>query len=185
MDIKQNIDIIINNFEKLKNKTDEIQKISYTCIESLQNGKKILFCGNGGSAADAQHLAAELVVRYKKTRRGIPAIALTTDTSIITAIGNDFSAEKIFERQVETIGNKGDVLIALTTSGNSINILKAVSQAKSQGIKTIAITGLNGGEIKNIADITMNLPSEVTNNVQELEIAVGHMICEIIENSFI
>ena len=183
MNIGQNIDIIIDNFSTLNGSAEKIQEITDVCIESLNKGGKIMLCGNGGSAADAQHIAAELVVRYKKNRKAIPAIALTTDTSILTAIGNDFSAEKIFERQVEALGNNGDVLIAFTTSGNSQNILYAVEEAKSHGIKTIAITGKDGGKIKDIADITLKTPSEITNNIQEMDIAVGHIICEIIENS--
>ena len=185
MDIKQSIEVIIKNFSELKDSAEKIQEIANICIESLNNKGKILLCGNGGSAADAQHIAAELVVRYKKTRKGIPAIALTTDTSILTAIGNDFSAEKIFERQVEALGNEGDVLFALTTSGNSENVIQAVIKANSQGLKTIAITGEDGGKIKDYADITMKTPSKVTNNVQEMEIAIGHIVCEIIEDSFI
>ena len=183
MNISKEIDVIINNFQNLKKSETEIQKIAEACIKSIKSGGKIMFCGNGGSAADAQHIAAELVVKYKKIRKGIPAIALTTDSSILTAIGNDLSAESIFERQIEALGNKEDVLISISTSGNSKNIINAIKTAKEKGIKTILLTGANGGEGKNFADILLKVPSEITNNIQEMHIACAHMICAIIEEN--
>ena len=184
MNIEENIDIIISNFNELKKCSGNINKIADICIDAIEHGNKLLLCGNGGSASDAQHIAAELVVKYKKIRRAIPAIALTTDTSIMTAIGNDISAEKIFERQVEALGNKGDILIAISTSGNSINIINALNIAKQKGLVTILLTGNNGGSASQIASYTLKVPSDTTNNIQELHIATGHLICDIIEEYF-
>lgn len=184
MNIEENIDIIINNFNNLKKISGDIKNIADVCIKALKNGNKILLCGNGGSAADSQHLAAELVVRYKKNRGAIPAIALTTDTSIMTAIGNDFSADRIFERQVEALGTDGDILIGISTSGNSINVINAFNMAKQKNITTILFTGKNGGNAAKISDIALKVPSDVTNNIQEMHIASGHMICDLIEEQF-
>ena len=142
-----------------------------------------MFCGNGGSAADSQHLAAELVGRYKMNRPALNSIALTTDTSILTAIGNDFGYDTIFERQVEGLGQKGDVLIGLSTSGNSKNVLLAMDKAKSMGITTVAFTGESGGKMKQQADIAINVPSNTTNNIQEMHISVGHILCGYIEKA--
>ena len=151
------------------------------CIEALRRGNKIMFCGNGGSAADSQHLAAELVGRYKMNRPAMNAVALTVDTSILTAVGNDYGYDTIFERQVEGIGKEGDVLVGLSTSGNSKNVLLAFAKAKKQGIKTLALTGNAGGKMKEEADLTINVPSDTTNNIQEMHIAVGHLLCGVIE----
>ena len=155
--------------------------VANECIASLRNGNKIIFCGNGGSAADSQHLAAELVGRYKLNRPAYNSIALTTDTSILTAVGNDFGYDTIFERQVEGVGGAGDVLFGISTSGNSKNIVLAFEKAKSMGIKTVALTGEKQSKMSEIADYTINVPSSVTNNIQEMHIAVGHSICEIVE----
>ena len=180
--IESEFENIAENFKKLKNSSNKIAQISEICIESLKNGNKIIFCGNGGSAADSQHLAAELVGRYKKNRPAIASIALTTDTSNITAIGNDFGYDTIFERQVEALGKQGDVLVGISTSGNSKNVVLAFEKAKKMGITTIAFTGQKGGKMKELADITLNVPSDITNNIQEMHIASGHLICGIIEN---
>lgn len=184
MNIESNIDIIINNFHELKKCVSDIENVAKLCIKAIEKGNKILLCGNGGSASDAQHIAAELVVKYKKIRRAIPAIALTTDTSIMTAIGNDISAEKIFERQVEALGNEGDVMIAISTSGNSINIINALNMAKKRGVITILFTGKDGGVASQISDFVLKVPSNITNNIQELHIASGHFICDLIEEYF-
>lgn len=184
MDIKENIDCIIRNFEELKKTTPKIEEIANVCINAIKNDNKILLCGNGGSASDAQHIAAELVVKYKTIRKPLPAIALTTDTSILTAIGNDMGAEMIFERQVDALGKKGDILICITTSGNSQNIIEALLTAKTKGLTSIVLTGNDGGEAKNIANITLNAPSNITNNIQEMHIAIGHILCDIIEKHF-
>ena len=146
-EINNSIETIIENFEKLKNKSETIQEIANVWIEALSCKNKIIFCGNGGSAADSQHLSAELMGRYKIDRDALPALSLTTDTSALTAIGNDYGYEKVFSRPLKGIGVKGDVLVGISTSGNSKNILKAFEIAKEMGIKTIAFTGENGGEI--------------------------------------
>ncbi len=151
------------------------------CIDSLNNGGKVLFCGNGGSAADAQHLAAELIGRYKLNRRAIAALALTTDTSILTALGNDYGYDTIFARQVEGLGRRGDVLIGLSTSGNSRNVLNAMGKASQMGLVTAAFTGEDGGEMARIADHVLRVPSRVTNHIQEMHITCGHLLCELIE----
>jgi phosphoheptose isomerase len=170
------------NFINLQALSPQIEKVSDICIEALKNGHKIMFCGNGGSAADSQHLAAELVGRYKINRPAMNALALTVDTSILTAVGNDYGYDTIFERQVEGIGKSGDVLIGLSTSGNSKNVLAAFELAKKMGILTVAMTGHSGGKMKELADYAINVPSDVTNNIQEMHIAVGHLLCGVIEN---
>ena len=176
---------ISENFQSLADKcSDQIDYASNLIIESLNSGKKIMFCGNGGSAADSQHLAAELLGRYKKNRAPLAAISLTTDTSTITAIANDFSYEDIFARQIEAIGSEGDVLYAISTSGNSLNIIKAIDIARKKNIKIIGITGETGGKMKDICDILINVPAGQPDRIQEMHIAVGQIICEIIENNF-
>ncbi len=144
-------------------------------------GGKVLLIGNGGSAADAQHIAAELVGRFKLERKGLPAIALTTDTSILTALANDYGYEAVFSRQLEAIANDKDVLIAITTSGTSPNILKAVETAHSKGVFVIGLTGEAGGKLKNIADLTIMVPSDNTARIQEAHITIGHIICSLVE----
>ena len=180
--IKNEFEQISQNFKQLKELAPIISEAAQVCIEALRRGNKILFCGNGGSAADSQHLAAELVCKYKKDRHALNAIALTTNTSVLTAAANDLSFDYIFERQIEALGKEGDVLIALTTSGKSINIIRAVERANEMGLKTIALTGKDGGAIKHNASIAIKVPSDITNNIQEMHIAIGHILCEIIEN---
>lgn len=175
---------IANNFEKLTHQADTIEQIANVWIEALKNGNKVIFCGNGGSAADSQHLAAELMGRYKFDRLPMPAMSLTVDTSALTAIGNDYGYDKVFSRQLKGIGKSGDVLVGISTSGNSRNIIDAYRVAKEKGITTIAFTGQKGGEMKKIADICLNVPAETTNNIQEMHIACGHIICGIVENHF-
>lgn len=150
-------------------------------IDALKKENKIMICGNGGSAADAQHFAAELVVRYKQNRAALPAIALTTDTSVLTAVGNDFSFETIFERQIEALGKEGDILIAISTSGNSKNVVRAVSKAKKMGIKTIGLLGKGGGKLKDLVDLALIVPSDNTARIQECHETIIHTICEEIE----
>jgi len=161
---------------------DQILEVSQVCIDSINNAGKILFCGNGGSAADSQHLAAEIVVRFKNTREPLPAIALTTDTSIITSIGNDFGFEEIFSRQVEALGNSKDVLIAFTTSGKSANIIKALGEARNKKITTITFTGSNIDDIVDKSDFIISVPSEVTGVIQQSHITIGQLITMNIEN---
>lgn len=175
---------IADNFMKLKQKSSVVEQIAKIWIEALGNGNKVIFCGNGGSAADSQHLAAELMGRYKFDRAPMPAMSLTVDTSALTAIGNDYGYDKVFSRQLKGIGNKGDVLVGISTSGNSKNILDAFAVAKEKGIKTVAFTGEGGGEMLKSADICLNVPSSTTNNIQEMHIACGHLICGIVEAHF-
>ena len=155
-----------------------IEKAIQMTLEALRAGNKLLFCGNGGSAADSQHLAAEFVGRYEKERRSLPAIALTTDTSILTAIGNDYSYDRVFERQVEGLARKGDILFGISTSGNSKNVILAAKKAREMGVKVIVFTGGSGGELKNLADAAFVVPSKKTARIQESHILVGHILCE-------
>lgn len=160
---------------------DDFERWVESCEQALRAGNKLLFIGNGGSAADAQHLAAELVVRFKLTRRGLPALALTVDSSALTAIGNDFGFDQLFSRQVEALGAEGDVLIALTTSGNSENVLRAVPVAQAMGIQVVAMTGASGGKIATIADVCLRMPSDDTPRIQEAHTLLGHMLCDLLE----
>jgi D-sedoheptulose 7-phosphate isomerase len=154
-----------------------LKKAAEIVTTALQNGKKVMWCGNGGSAADSQHLAAELVGRFAKNRAPLASIALTTDTSILTALGNDYGYETVFSRQVEALGEAGDVLISISTSGNSSNVVKAVEQAKNLGIFTLAFTGKSESKLSKIADITLKAESEVTAHIQESHICWGQLIC--------
>jgi D-sedoheptulose 7-phosphate isomerase len=158
-----------------------IEKVSATCVAALRNGRKVLFAGNGGSAADAQHLAGELVSRFAYDRPGLPALALTTDTSVLTAIGNDYGYERVFARQVEAVGSAGDVLFGISTSGRSPNVLLALDAARSRGMVTVGMTGRIGGQMAERCDHLLRTPSDVTPRIQEGHIAMGHAICQIIE----
>lgn len=153
-------------------------------IAALGAGGKILICGNGGSAADAQHIAAELVGRFGHTRRGLPAIALTTDSSALTSIGNDFGFEAVFARQVEALARPGDVLIGISTSGNSRNVIAAVQVARAQGVTTLGLLGGNGGALKDMLDHTLIAPAPDTPRIQECHILVGHIWCAMIDEAF-
>lgn len=168
----------------LENDVPVIEKIAKICKEALDDGHKILLCGNGGSAADSQHIAAEFVGRFVKERQGLPAIALTTDTSILTAVGNDYGYDEVFRRQVEALGREGDVLIGISTSGNSGNVVKAFKQAKKQGMKTIAFTGEKESKMSAMANETLRVPSLVTARIQECHIMSGHLICEYIDEDY-
>ena len=154
------------------------------CVSCIKNKGKILICGNGGSAADSQHFAAELISKFKLERKALPAIALTTNTSIITAISNDYEFKNIFSRQIKALGQKNDILFAISTSGNSENILEAVKQAKKQHIFTIGLTGEPGGKMKTLCDISLQVPSKNTPRIQESHILIIHIICELIEKHF-
>ncbi len=158
-----------------------LSKISHEIIGALRAGNKILLCGNGGSASDAQHIAAEFVGRFVMERISLPAIALTADTASLTAIGNDFGFDRIFSRQVEGLGKRGDILIVLSTSGRSPNILEAISQAKQQGIRVIGFTGKDGGIMKDAADICFIAKSNKTTHIQEMHITALHAVCEVVE----
>ena len=158
-----------------------IGEISQEVVKTLKKGGKILFCGNGGSAADSQHLAAEFVGRFKKERKAIPALSLTTNTSILTAISNDYSFENVFSRQVQALGKKGDLLIGISTSGNAENVILAVKAAKKIGIKTVGLSGKRGGKLAKISDISFVVPSNDTARIQEAHILIGHILAEIAE----
>lgn len=155
--------------------------VAAACITALRAGHKILFAGNGGSAADAQHLAGELVSRFNYDRPGLAAFALTTDTSVLTAIGNDYGYERIFARQIEAVGTEGDVFFAISTSGRSPNILKALQAARSKGLVTVGLTGRSGGTMRELCDHCLSSPSDATPRIQEGHIAIGHTLCWLIE----
>lgn len=163
---------------------NDIQSACQTVVSVLQSGGKILFCGNGGSAADAQHLAAEISGRFESERRGLPALALTTDTSVLTAVGNDYGFEKIFSRQVEALAAPGDLLIGLSTSGKSQNVMNAFEQAGKIDCKTIGLSGRDGGEFSGKCDLNIVVPSPFTARVQEMHILIGHIICKAVDQAF-
>lgn len=161
---------------------EAVAQVARLCIDAYERGNKLLLAGNGGSAGDAQHIAAELVARFEKERAGLPAIALTTDTSMITAIGNDYGYEQIFSRQIEAQAKEGDIFIGISTSGNSANIIRAMEKAKSLGVLNIGLCG-SDGKIYEVADYTLGAPSTNTARIQEAHIMLGHILCGLIENS--
>ena len=169
---------VIYKDEELLNK---IQEVSQKCVELYKGSNKTILAGNGGSAADAQHIAAELVGRYGFDRPSIPSLALTTDTSNLTAIGNDYGYDKVFSRQLEGMGQDGDIFIGISTSGNSQNLINAFEVAKEKNILTVALVGKDGGEMAKMADIALVVPSNSTPRIQESHILIGHIICDIIE----
>ena len=162
-----------------------IEKIASLCISSLKKGGKIVFCGNGGSAADSQHLAAELVGRFLKEKRPLSSLALSTNTSILTALGNDYGFEYTFSKQVEALLKPEDVLVAISTSGNSKNVIEAVKKAKEIKVKTIGLLGKGGGKLKKIVDLPLVIESNNTARIQEMHILVGHILCKLIEEEYI
>jgi D-sedoheptulose 7-phosphate isomerase len=168
----------------LESITREVELSAQICIDCLKNGGKILLFGNGGSAADAQHFAAELVGRYKNDRRGLPAIALTTDSSILTSVGNDFGFSQIFDRQIQALANAEDVLIAISTSGRSNNVISGIKLGSKLNCKTIGLCGKNKGEMDKICDVTLAVPSKNTPRIQELHIIICHTICHLIDQEF-
>jgi len=174
----------LETVSRLKKPADTIERAGLLLRDTLAAGKKLLLCGNGGSAADAQHIAAELVVRFRKERRSLPAVALTTDTSILTAHANDYDFSSVYSRQIEALGQAGDCLVAISTSGRSPNIIAAVKAARLAGVKTIALSGGDGGTLSNIADIAIIVPSAVTARIQEAHILIAHWWCELIDESF-
>ncbi len=161
--------------------SESVEAAADLLMTTFQNGNKLLLCGNGGSAADAQHIAAEFVVRYEQKRRALPAIALTTDSSILTAHANDFDFDSVFARQIEALGNAGDTLIAISTSGNSKNVIHAAQVARDKNLNVIALTGESGGALINIATLTITVPSSVTARIQETHILIGHYWCGVVE----
>ena len=162
---------------------EPLLEASKLAVETLRAGNKVLLCGNGGSAADAQHIAAELTGRYKTERRGLPGIALTTDTSALTAIGNDYGYDRIFDRQVEALARSGDVLIGISTSGNSKNVINALNVAREMGCVTIGLSGRDGGAMNDVCDINIVVPSFDTPRIQEMHILIGHTICHCIDDN--
>jgi D-sedoheptulose 7-phosphate isomerase len=158
-----------------------VVQIAKSMIQALASGGKILLCGNGGSAADCQHFAGEMVGRFKIERKGLPAIALSTDTSVLTSLANDYQFEIVFSRQVEALGKQGDILIAFSTSGNSPNVLRAVETARQRGISTIGFTGRSGGELKDMVDICLAVPVDETSLIQEGHETAFHIICQLVE----
>jgi D-sedoheptulose 7-phosphate isomerase len=164
-------------------RVENIIEISSAVIDCLKKGGKLLVFGNGGSASDSQHIAAELVGRFGKERSGLPAIALTVNTSVLTAIANDYGYEAVFARQVEALGQKNDVALGISTSGKAKNVAAGFRQAKKMGIKTIALTGGDGGELVKLADISLTVPSSVTARIQEAHITIGHIICQLAEQA--
>jgi len=183
--LKEEIESVIRESIKMKEKmlaiSEEIASAANILISALKEGNKIIIFGNGGSAADAQHIAAEMVGRFEKDHRALPAIALTTNTSILTSIGNDFDFNSIFTRQLESICRQGDVVIAISTSGRSPNILEGINTAKKLGAHTIGLSGGDGGKMKEIVDLCLIVPSDRTARIQEGHITIGHILCQLVE----
>lgn len=163
---------------------EKILQMADSMFRTLESGGKVLFCGNGGSAADSQHLAAELLGRFKRSRKGLPALALTTDTSMLTSISNDFGFETVFSRQVEALGKSGDMLVGISTSGRSPNVLRAMERAKQIGLHTVALIGNKTDAVREFADIIISIPSDDTARIQECHITIGHIVCDLVESRF-
>lgn len=170
---------ILNNNQMMA----DLETVGNLMVRTLQQGHKVLLCGNGGSAADAQHIAAELVGRFVTEREGLPAIAMTTDTSILTAVSNDYGFSRIFERQTAALGTKGDILIGLSTSGNSPNVEYALQKARSMGITTVGLLGRDGGKCKDLCDFSFIIPHSESARIQEVHITIGHILCGIVDNT--
>jgi len=167
--------------EASRDLNDKVVEAAKLATECLRNKRKILIVGNGGSAADSQHFAAELVGRFVRDRKPLAALSLSTDTSLLTSVGNDYSFDDIFSRQVIALGQEGDILFAISTSGNSVNVVKAVKAASTLGIKTVGLLGNDGGELKHLCDVSITIPSNVTARIQELHILLIHTLCGLIE----
>lgn len=186
------MEIISRSFEKhsnlvwetYKRHSENLEAASLMILESLNNGGKLVIFGNGGSAADSQHIAAEFVGRFLEERRGLPAIALTTDSSILTSVGNDYGFENIFQRQVESLVSQKDVVVAISTSGNSGNVIKGVEEARAKGAKVIAFTGERGGKLSGVVDLLIDVPSNEASRVQEMHILIAHIICNLVEMQY-
>ncbi|MFH1128745.1 MAG: D-sedoheptulose 7-phosphate isomerase [Candidatus Omnitrophota bacterium] len=169
--------------EILRSGIGQIKEIVELLIECLRKGGKVILFGNGGSAADAQHIAAEFIGRFKKDRSALAALALTTNTSVLTSLANDYGYEVIFAKQIEALGQKNDIVIAISTSGKAKNVSLGIKQAKKIGLKTVALTGGDGGELAKLADVSFLVPSMVTARIQEAHITIGHIICELVEQT--
>lgn len=186
--MKKKIKELLKESVDVKNKLiecqlDEIEKLALAMLKTIKSGHKILLFGNGGSASDSLHIAAELVGRFKKERKALPAIALTANIATLTALGNDYDFDYIFERQVEAFGNKGDMAIGISTSGSSKNVVRGILKASKMGLKTAALTGNKKGDLFKLADLCVRVPSENTPRIQEAHIAIGHIVCELIEDA--
>ncbi|WP_241560082.1 D-sedoheptulose-7-phosphate isomerase [Solirhodobacter olei] len=179
--IDEYLTTVSKNFETLREMAADIEAAASICVQSLRSGGKVIFCGNGGSAADSQHLAAELMGRFLVDRAPLPALALTVDTSALTAIGNDYGYDLVFARQLRGIGREGDVLIGLSTSGTSANVVRAFEVGSEIGIRCIALTGSAESPLSKMAALAVRVPSNQTNHIQEMHIAIGHIICGIVE----
>ena len=179
--IKEHISVI----KDLQSIEKEIRQTCDAIINTLNNDGKVIWMGNGGSAADSQHLAAEFVGRFVEERKGLPSIALTTDTSILTAVGNDYGFDDIFRRQIEALCKSDDTVIGISTSGNSKNVLRAIGLANALGAKTVALTGDSGGKVKQEVDICISVPSNITARIQEAHILIGHIICSEVESKWL
>lgn len=184
MKFSAEVDSLIEALQALKALEADVAAVVEICVDALKAGNKVVFCGNGGSASQAQHLAAELVGRYKIDRPAMNSISLTVDTSALTAIGNDYGFDVVFARQIEGVGNAGDVLIGLSTSGSSKNVVAAFESAKRKGIKTVAFVGSKSCAMKDLANATIAVPAAVSNKIQEMHLLVGHYICGEIEKRF-
>jgi D-sedoheptulose 7-phosphate isomerase len=163
---------------------DAVERSARVIIQAFQNNNRVFFCGNGGSAADSQHMAAEFIGRFQKERRALPAIALTTDTSILTCLSNDYHFDVVFARQIEALGRSGDVIVGISTSGKSPNVIKAFEAAKKLGMTTVAFVGHDGGPMGKMADIAVIVPSKITARIQETHITLAHALCEVVEDEF-
>lgn len=183
LDVDQYLQTVARSFESLRASRAHVEAAAEACITALRHGGKVVFCGNGGSAADSQHLAAELMGRFLFDRTPLPALALTVDTSALTAIGNDYGYEEIFARQLHGIGRRGDVLVGLSTSGTSRNVVRAFEVAANIGITRIAMTGETESPMSELAEVVVKVPSTQTNHIQEMHIVVGHIICGIVEET--
>ncbi|MDD4954980.1 MAG: D-sedoheptulose 7-phosphate isomerase [Candidatus Omnitrophica bacterium] len=183
--INKSIENHSSALNSLKESLPAVREIAGSFISALKNNGKIIFMGNGGSAADSEHLAAELVGRFKKNRKAYAAISLSSNICNITAIGNDYGFDEIFSRQIEAIAGKNDLIVAISTSGESQNVIKAVNKAKELGLKTIGFLGKHGGKLKNLVDISLLIPTEDTPRIQEMHILAGHIICEIVEEELL
>ena len=181
-ELKAHQAVVAKSIEEM---TPQIETAAKLVVETLQRGNKILLCGNGGSASDAQHIAAELSGRYKKDRRALAGIALTTDSSALTAIANDYGYDRVFDRQVEALAREGDLLIGISTSGNSLNIISAFAVANLLGCQTIGLSGKGGGEMNRICRLNLVVPSDDTPRIQEMHILIGHILCQAVDDAFV
>ncbi|MEN8151719.1 MAG: D-sedoheptulose 7-phosphate isomerase [Planctomycetota bacterium] len=184
VDVRRNLEEHAAVIAALESKVDVIEAAAAAVVKCLEDGGKVLWMGNGGSAADAQHMAAEIVGRFVKERPGLPSIALTVDTSILTAVGNDYGYDEVFARQVRALGDPGDVVVAISTSGNSPNVLKALEAARDLGMVSVGLTGEGGGKMVDAVDVLIDVPATMTARIQEAHLVIEHTICEAVDEAF-